>query len=266
VAPAADDRREQRKPGYRIGPFILVPEFRTSADDPWAHRKGEPRLLALAWAMYLMGAALTTIFAVRSLGAPTPDRYSYGCRAMVIIVVVGLTVLWPMTRLSQAGPSRPVRATVLDLFAILAPVQAVIWPMAWLTNWWWDVVAGLNLMVAGWAVLAGSIVARGCASGSVAVRAGLTALAVALVGWAPALSLVSEAFGTPDLPGWWGLLSPLTATLALTAAPGNQSVGMSAGEWIAAGVPLVLGVALLMWAGAGRRGRGGVPNEARPSG
>ncbi len=267
MAPAAEERRETRKPGYRLGPFILVPELRTSAHDPWAHRKGEPRILALMWAMYLMGGALTTIFAVRSLGAPTPDRYSYACRAMVIIVAVGATVLCPMTRLSQAPPRRPLRATVLDLIAILAPVQAVIWPMKLLTNWWWDVVAGLNLLMASWTVMIGAIVLRGCVSSSGLVRAVLTVLVVVLVGGAPAVSLIVEASGAPALPGWWAMLSPVTATLALTSAPGNQAVAMSAWEWLGAGLPLAAGGVLLVALGpVGAPASAGLPNGDRTLG
>jgi hypothetical protein len=135
--------------------------------------------------------------------------------------------------------------------------------MRWLTNWWWDVVAGLNLMVAGWTVLAGAIVVRGCMSGRAAVRAGLTALVVVLLGWAPGLALASDAFGATALPEWWGLLSPLTATISLTSGPGNQAIAMSAGEWVGAGLPLVVGAALL--AVSGRRG-GRRPSPLVPNG
>ena len=265
MAPAADQRRDPSKPGYRLGPFVLVPEFRTSAEDPWAHRKGEPRIMALLWAMYLMGGALMTIFAVRSLGAPTPDRYSYACRAMVIIVAIGATVLWPMTRLSQVAPRRPVRATLLDLVAILAPVQAVIWPMELLTDWGRDVVAGLSLMVASWVALVGVIVARGCVARSGLVRAALMLLVVVLVGGAPMCSLALDAIGGATLPAWWAMLSPVTATLEMTASPGNQTVSMTAWEWIGGAAPLAVALAAApALPRSGGSADAGPPNDARP--
>ena len=245
MTPAAEKRGERSKPGYRFGPFTIVPELLSGKDDPWAHRKGEPRVLVLLWAMYLMGGALTTIFAVRSVGAPAAGRYEYGCRAMVVIVVCGLSVLWPMTRLSQMPPERPLRAMLIDLVALLAPVQAVVWPMPLLTTWTLGIAAGLNLMIASWGLLAGVLVAHGSASRSMATRTLLMMGAVFLAGAAPALALFIGSAGSPSMPGWWEMLSPITATLALTEAPGNQTPQMSGLEWILAGAPLLVALVLL---------------------
>lgn len=246
MTPAAEKRGDRSKPGYRFGPFIIVPELRTGKDDPWAHRKGEPRVLVLLWAMYLMGAALMTIFAVRSLGAPAAGRYEYGCRAMVILVVCGLGVLWPMVRLSQVPPAHPVRAMLVDLCAMLAPVQAVVWPMPLLTTWTLPVAGGLNLMIASWALLAGVLLAFGSASRSMATRTLLMLVAVAFVGAAPGLALYLGSAGSPPMPGWWEMLSPITATLALTAAPGNQTPQMTGLDWVWAAAPMVVALVALV--------------------
>ncbi len=265
MTPAGEERGAGERPGYRLGPFILVPEFRTSARDPWAHRKGEPRMLALLWAMYLMGGALMTIFAVRSLGAPSSDRYAYGCRAMLFIVILGTSVLWPMARLSQAPPKRPLYATLVDLFAMLAPVQAVIWPMTLLTSWGWDVVAGLNLLVASWAALASALVLRGAVSRSWVTRTLLMAVLVLLVGAAPGLGLLLANSGAPALPRWWSMLSPITGVLELTSSPANRRVTMEGWEWAWSAAPMVVGLALLPL--AARLGRsGGGRGAPRPIG
>lgn len=262
MTPGAEHRGNREKPGYRLGPFILVPELRTEgADDPWAHRKGEPRALVLIWAMYLMGGALLTIFAVRTLGSPASGRYEYGCRAMAIMVAFGLSVLWPMARLSQVSPSRPVRSMAVDLVALLAPVQAVVWPMPLLTSWSVPIAGGLNLMIASWGLLAGVVVAHGSASRSMATRALLMVVAVALVGAAPGLALFVGSAGGPAMPGWWEMLSPITAVLALTEAPANRTAQMSVWDWVGAGAPLIVAAALL---GTLRPPAGGVGTNPEP--
>ena len=47
-------------------------------------------------------------------------------RIMLEVVTVGIVVLWPMVRLSQEAPKRPVRALLLDSSVILVPAQAVL--------------------------------------------------------------------------------------------------------------------------------------------
>jgi hypothetical protein len=180
---------------------------------------------------------------------------------MVIIVSCGLCVLWPMVRVSQAPPVRPVRAMLVDLVAMLAPVQAVVWPMPLLTTWTLSIAAGLNLMIASWALLAGVIVAHGSASRSMVTRTLLMLVAVALVGAAPGLGLYLGSVGSRALPGWWEMLSPITATLELTGSPGNLTPHMTMLDWALAGGPLVLGVLLLLaWRPAAPPGPGPEPS------
>ena len=45
-----------------------APEPRTG--DRWAHRRGEPRMLALFWSIYLFGAAISTVMRIPVLGMP----------------------------------------------------------------------------------------------------------------------------------------------------------------------------------------------------
>ena len=43
--------------------MVWVPEWKSRGKaDPWAHRKGEPRPLALLWTIYIMVSAAVTIF------------------------------------------------------------------------------------------------------------------------------------------------------------------------------------------------------------
>ncbi|GAB4516530.1 MAG: hypothetical protein Tsb0013_21080 [Phycisphaerales bacterium] len=235
----------------RIGPFIWVSELgRTGADDPWAHRKGEPRTYTLLWAIYLMVGALLTIFAVRTLSGAGVRQWTYGCQSMMLLVFVGVCVLWPATRLSQLSPERPRHATIMDLLIMLIPVQAVVWPMPLLTGWTWAVTGGLVLAVAGWGVLVGALIARGCASMRSYVRTWVMASILGMVSLGPLVSVVFDSVlvsGGVTLPGWWALVSPLTVSHALTTTPLNLTPRMTGGEWAAGWVPMALGVLVWLW-------------------
>lgn len=251
--PATPER--EKVPGLRLGPFVWVNEFSsTGKDDPWAHRKGEPRTFTLLWAVYLMVGALVTIFSAHSLSGTGVRQWTYGCQSMVLLVFVGLCVLWPATRLSQTPPARPRRATLTDLMIMLIPVQAVVWPMPLLTGWTWSVTLGLVLTIAGWGVLMGAVTARGCASMRSYVRTWAMAVALGMTAAGPIVSVLFGWMALPSgvrLPDWWGLTSPLTLGFAMTHTPLNLTPTMTGGEWAAGWVPLVLGV--LLWLYQARR-------------
>ena len=234
--------------------MTFVPEFRqTAPGDPWAHRKGEPRVLTLFWAVYLMAGALMTIFAVRSLAAPRYDQYRYGCEAMLIITALGLSVLWPAVRASQTPPFRPNRAAAMDLFALAIPAQAVIWPMPLLTRWPFSTVGALALLVSAWAVLAAPLVVLGSSARSHVGRTLPVLVAIALVGLVPALEVWGVIGAAPGETPWWRLLSPLTGVKALTASPGNVSPHPEAWEWGLALAPALVGAAFWGAVAATRR-------------
>ena len=241
-----DPQPTQDKPGVRIGRMYFVPEIRrTSPDDPWAHRKGEPRLFALFWCIFLMLSALLTLFAVRNLGAPTSLQHQRGAKAMLTLVVVGICVLWPLTRLSQASPERQSRATLFDLLVLLLPVQGVVWPMPILTNWRWSVVGGLVTMLCCWTLLIGAIVRLGLTSQDSARRLWAMTLCLIVVGAAP---LVWIGLGMLGATGIQGLLlaSPLSAIHALTSAPSGFTPSMTRIEWLAALAPAALALFVFM--------------------
>jgi hypothetical protein len=225
-----------------------VPEFAVREGDPWAHRKGEPRPLALLWAVYLMGSAVLTIFTVRSLGMPSTVQFVSACRGMIVMVALGLTVLWPAVRLSQEFPWRRWRSVGGDLLVLLAPVQAALWPMPLLTHWSWDVMSGVMLMVCGWGLLAAAVLvwAYAVPPGSAVRRGGAAAVCVMLAVAAPVAGLALRATGVEPV-AWLGMLSPVTAAYRLVDAPSGLSPHMSAGEWYFCALPVVVaGVMVLI--------------------
>lgn len=250
MTPQGDRHRGDDRPGVRIGPMVFVPELTTSPTDPWAHRKGEPRLFTLLWAIYLMIGAMATIFATRTLGAPTPAAYRAGCLAMITVVAAGATILWPLTRLSQRSPKGASLAVMVDLVVILLPIQAVVLPMPLLTRWPWEVTLAMSLVVSSWTLLIGGVIALGIDRPPGVHRAVLMALICALVLGGPGLALFGPGAGWPGMQTAM-LASPVTAHWALTGAPPNLKPAMSASEWAMVLLPLVTAGAVWAWVGIG---------------
>lgn len=232
---------------YRLGPFVFVSGLRHTANDPWAHRKGEPRLFALFWSIYLMLSALVTIFATRTIGIPQASRFQYGALALLVMVTAGFSFLWPLTRLSQRAPRRPVRSIGADLLVMLVPLQAVIWPMPILTGWPVEVIGGLATLLSCWVIGISGFVLFGCTTRSHAERA-MWMMACVLCVLAAPIWYVWVTRLAPQSPqaDWLLRWSPFTGIHQLTEAPANQHAAMSREEWIAAAAPA--GVGIVVWA------------------
>ena len=262
-----DERGETVRRGFRLGPMVFVPELRKRKGDPWAHRKAEPRFFALYWSLYLMVAALLTIFAVRSVGMPSRVQFTFGCQAMVFLAVIGACILFPMTRLSQYRPRNPLRALIVDMLIVVLPIAAVIVPMPMLTNWPLPIAGALILLVVSWTTLTTAPVywalrdpdqtpaTRGLAMLAILMAVGLGPMLTVLAGW---MGLVPPA--TPAAPGGGGgvgglggglfaYASPFTAAPAITASPPNMRAALSAFEWLLIALPMMLSIGVFAIAG-----------------
>jgi hypothetical protein len=253
--PGVPERRGAPTDRRALSPWT----FFVRPNDRWAHRKGEPRTLVLLWTMFLMASAAVTVFSVGVLGMPQRQQFQPASRAMFAMAAIGLTVLWPMIRLSQSAPERPLRAVWLDMGALVLPAQAIVWPTRMLTGWSWSVLAGCACAQAAWTLFVGALLAlglRGCRAGGTGARTGWMGAVLLAVGGAPALQLLGGLLGfTPREAGW--LASPLTISHALTTSPSGLSPAMEAHEWLAIGAPAAAG--LILWAAlhlAAPRGRG----------
>lgn len=236
------------------------------------HRSTEPRVFALLWSVYLLAAAMLTIFATPMLGISSAGAYMPASRSLLALMAVGAVLLWPMVRLSQAPPTEPVRSALTDLLVVALLAQAVIWPLSvlpggallppfpWPGLWPWEVAAGLGLMFTGWSALVGAIIARGTSKPVGLARTGWMILCVGLALFAPALALTGHSLGLPINEAWW-LGSPISAGYALTSAPSGHAPTMDRAEWIASATPTI--GALVAWLGPGmllaRRNARGAP-------
>ena len=95
-------------------------------NDPWKHRRGEPRTFAAAWLLYMCAALVLTLGAGGALGLVGPEVYRPLARRLAVVLACSIWVVWPMLRLSQAAPRSPPRSFAGDWVVIMLPVQAIV--------------------------------------------------------------------------------------------------------------------------------------------
>jgi hypothetical protein len=228
----------------------------------WSHRRGEPRVFTLLWMVYLMGSTLLMFASMASAQSISPDITRPAARTMLIVVVIGFSVLWPMVRFSQKPHTDGyTHFAIRDAIVIFVPMQAVIWPQALpvLAGWPITVVAAVSAMSLAWlTVLAGVV---GIGSSSIArnlhkewVRVVWMLIVIGIVFAAPIIGGVWMLGASLDVAhprvGW--LLSPVTALLEIVRD--RRELGTSAKvfeeHWRMIIALLCVGTALLLIARA----------------
>ena len=255
---------EGSQPIETIGTPALDSALSGRPIDPWAHRRGEPRVFAFLWTVYILLAVGGSILWVARFAAVSGGGFSSpAARIMLVVIAIGATVLWPMVRLSQASPRAGALGHVLaDTIIVLVPIQLVLWPLVALASWPLRVVGGVAADLTAWVALTGGLLAIAL-TGPPATSSDDPALGrrtlwmftlLVLVGWAPLVLLGLHPARV--WVGWLPMLSPFTAIPALTGTgvSGPQSpvsgleyrmivlIGMAAaGTWLLASVRAVLG-------------------------
>lgn len=236
--------------------------------DPWAHRRGEPRLFAVLWMIYVI-CAIVGSMGWGASGEISLDAYAPAARTQLIVLAAGAFVLWPMTRLCQISPKGSVGGAVLaDSVIILLPVWSVVWPLIFVGGWPVDVVAGLAVMFAAWTYTVGGVLTLALMPSARVRGGGVDALARAA--WMVAILFVSTggmavwwAMGLRGEGGEaareWAMLSPFSAisTMAGHGFTGPE-FAVTSQQWI---VTLGVGVVgLAIWTLAGLLARKGGAN------
>lgn len=116
----------------------------------WSHRRGEPRGLALGWTLYLMGATVGSLAPVMRVSRVDSTVYRPAARLLMVLIVVGGCVLWPMLRASQDRPGSPGRDVFRDLLILLVPALTLVWPQVLLAGWPVPIVGAVSLLMVGW--------------------------------------------------------------------------------------------------------------------
>lgn len=225
--------------------------------DPWAHRRGEPRVFAFLWTMYVLVAVAGSVLWLATTGRFTATGYGPAARIMLVVVSAGVTLVWPMTRLSQQRPEGSVIvAAVVDVLVVLFPVQMVLWPLVFMAGWPASVVLAVAVQFLVWTVLIGGMIAVGLSAGDGARglewRLWTMVAVVGLVFAVPLFLAARAAAGMGHGPTWAVMCSPFTAL------PTTTGTGVSGPQAALTGVQraAVVGVgvaATLVWGLAGFR-------------
>lgn len=192
----------------------------------WSHRRGEPRVFTLLWMIYLMASTVLMFSSMSSAHSISPSITRPAAQTMLVVVVIGFSVLWPMVRFSQyASKYAHVRFGLRDALVIFVPMQAVIWPQTLpiLAGWPIDVVAGVSAMCLAWIILLAGIVALGSSSiernaTKPIIRVVWMLIVMVLIFGAPLYGGITTHSATVGINqprmGW--MLSPVSGLLELT--------------------------------------------------
>ena len=215
-APAAQPDPRSRRPKEK-DIFGREPE----GYDDWSHRRGEPRVFALIWMVFLMCVTGLMFASISDAFYVSPTITRPAARGMIVTTMAGLVLLWPAIRLSQRPAERPIRSVLRDLFVLLVPAQAVIWPNALreLADWPIDLLMTLAGSFVAWSVLIGGLLVMADSGRGAGRHRGFWMLAVVLIAFGAPLAAVltgNAGRALPDTPrpGW--MLSPLTSVLEIT--------------------------------------------------
>lgn len=184
----------------------------------------------------------------------TAPSYEPGVRMMLLYLMIGLVVAWPLYRLSQKPSPWPIRQTLLDLMVLLSMAQVVVWPLRLVTSWTREETAAMDATLIAWGILIGAIVVVGIGARRIAVRSAAMLVCVALALFGPTATWIVASFGAR--PVQIGLFSPILIMHDLGA---TSVTGPSHAQWSA--IAIVFGGGLLAWAalavgGAIRQGQG----------
>ncbi|MBK7404870.1 MAG: hypothetical protein IPJ41_09615 [Phycisphaerales bacterium] len=222
------------------------------SDRGWAHRRGEPRVFAFFWTLYLLLATISAFWRVGAPGAHDPSALRPAARAVLAATAVGVALLWPMARLSQLRPSVRFRAVMRavwqDMVVVLVPAQAVIWPQIAMAAWPVSVVGALAASICAWGLLGGALLTLALWTRRPARGWWMLAF-VTIAGIGPLIAL-GPAGASPHSADfdWWWMTSPITSGFEISRdRPWTGSAAaVGPGHWRAIGA--VFGVAAGLWA------------------
>lgn len=216
-------------------------------EDRWAHRRGEPRMFAFLWTMYLLVATVLAFAYVGPTGTITVEAYRPVARGLVLSGVLGVCVLWPMVRLSQLTPRGDSRWwTIKDWLVVVLPLQAVVLPQSFLAGWPLERLLALSGVIGGWGlVVSGLLWAALNGAPSAGRRAAWMAMMIVLVVAGPVSGWVVGQWPVVGRALW-----PTSAAYLFTSQRDwvPPWTGVSREEWL--GVGLSYAAAALAWTGA----------------
>lgn len=216
-----------------------------------ASRRGAqfPRGLIFLASLWLIGS-WTLSLGLRTPLQPTTETYEPALRTLLVCLMIGIVIAWPLLRMSL-GPARaPVGQPLLDALCLLLLAQIVLWTTRGVTAWSVERVLAVDQTLILWTLLTAALLAAALLIDTAIVRTltMLACLGIALL--APIAALTGlGGLGDGVLPALpW--LSPLTAIgrLADRSTPLDadvwQGIGVLASLTAAAWIALIGGMML----------------------
>lgn len=199
-----------------------------------------PRGLVLLASLWIFASWELSI-GLRPPAIASVASYLPGVRLMIACLAVGLCAGWPLLRLSGPRERWPMLRVLIDLIALACLVHVVLWPLRLATTWPPNRLAMMDLLLFGWAGVAGAIVAAAIGSGNARTRTLAMAACLVITTLGLPLRLATASLGLSDPPAW--LLGPVIGCLSLGSAEGAADAHR---QW--PGVALVASLAVLAWA------------------
>lgn len=218
------------------------------------HIQRPPRPVPPRGLIFLASAWLVASWLL-SLGIRPPVQthaasYAPSVRSMLLAIVIGFSVGWPLVRLSGAPRAWPIRQALLDAIVLGCLAQVIVWPLRLVTPWLPERSAAIDLCLGGWAMLTAAFVALGTVPaqrGGAWLRAGSMAACVAAIAAGPMIafaidgSLPFAAMPQSSEEWWaWARWSPITAMHALSAP---DPTALTTVEWRAARTGWIIAIA-----------------------
>ena len=208
--------------------------------DPLAHRRAEPRAFAFLWTCWLLAVTAISIGRLGNFGLSSYEVYRPAARIMLTGVFVGCAIFWPLVRLSQERPGRPIRSFFGDLIVVVAPAAAIIasQSLPGMAGWSMAIAAYLVCYFLAWGVgIVGALtlIVNGHASRWLGM---LGCITVASLGPIFGLVLFDAGTAVEELNPWL-MVSPLTVTYEITRDrfwTGDTAVVLREHTWILVGV------------------------------
>ncbi|XVJ60165.1 MAG: hypothetical protein HEQ23_12525 [Tepidisphaera sp.] len=247
--------------GHAPPPDAPLPELTPPTRvDKWAHRRVEPRGLALVWTLYLLGVTMVCFWTPALSTGLDALSGRYSARLVLVAVGFGMAVLWPMLRLCQTFPNEGgLRGVGKDLVVMIIPTQAVIWPLAFLALWPLSVAACVAASSLGWTLVVGALLAMALGgAGRERQRSSFRRIAWMVVILAVAArpsGMYVPPIAVGDVPSsdvvdLWSMLSAVSAPLSMTVPPQGRAEWLLPGHWAAVGVTWALAGGLWLVAAA----------------
>lgn len=206
------------------------------------------RRVVLGWCLWLLGSWAVLL---------PMEGAVWAVRGMILAALVGLMVLWPLVRLSEAVIITPADAAAfpdrkpwptwlvsvgvfVEWLSLIAVLQAVIWPLRITGDWSLAQALWLDAAVISWSLITAALIALGLQMNASSSRSVVMALCLLLFlgEWIVAAWLPVAGLGVSPLATVWSLTAPAAAVRhADVATPILAAAAAAVLAWVIVVVP-----------------------------